>query len=105
MRALLRAWDPIARRAVWDREIEHFWLQGGVLTTGGNLVFQGLADGTFNAYAADERFDDIVLGGTLVHAGMPKYDELLDEDDAGAVHAYLIAAANEVWAKERAGKE
>ena len=237
MRTLLRAWDPIAGQSVWDREIEHYWLQGGVLTTGGNLVFQGLADGTFNICAADtgahlrafdtgtsimagaatylvdgeqyvavlageggaarwqhyrpgtaaathgnagrilafklgggpvpkpppierppmpeppaavaaaiageetvarggalfvqwcvlchfnldygggapnllrmqppvhERFNDIVLRGTLVHAGMPGFGDVLTEQDAGALHAYLIDAAHEAWAGGRGGQE
>jgi quinohemoprotein ethanol dehydrogenase len=49
--ASLQAWDPIKERAVWTVTHDHFW-NAGTLTTGGDLVFQGLADGQFNAYHA-----------------------------------------------------
>jgi quinohemoprotein ethanol dehydrogenase len=49
----LVAWDPLARRAVW-RISQSSDFNGGTLTTDGNLVFQGLADGHFNAYSADK---------------------------------------------------
>lgn len=47
----LLAWDPIRQKAVW--KVDHIspW-NGGVLTTAGNLVFQGTADGRFVAYDA-----------------------------------------------------
>lgn len=47
----LLAWDPIAQKPAW--KVEHIapW-NGGVLTTAGNLVFQGTADGRFVAYNA-----------------------------------------------------
>jgi quinohemoprotein ethanol dehydrogenase len=51
-RGYLKAWDPVARRTVWEIEHPAFW-NGGLLTTGGNLVFQGTGDGRFVAYAAD----------------------------------------------------
>jgi PQQ-dependent dehydrogenase (methanol/ethanol family) len=48
----LKAWDPIAQKAVWT--VRHPGaFNGGVLSTAGNLVFQGTADGRFVAYAAD----------------------------------------------------
>ncbi len=50
--AFLLAWDPIAQREVW-RAPHPFAHGGGVLATGGNLVFQGRADGQFMAYRAD----------------------------------------------------
>jgi PQQ-dependent dehydrogenase (methanol/ethanol family) len=48
----LIAWDPIRRKERWhvDQPIP---INGGVLATEGNLVFQGTADGRFVAYAAD----------------------------------------------------
>ncbi len=57
----LVAWDPVAQRAVWKQPTPGSW-NGGVLATGGGLVFQGHADGSFNAYddrsgAALWRFD------------------------------------------------
>jgi quinohemoprotein ethanol dehydrogenase len=48
----LKAWDPIARRTRWEIEHPAFW-NGGLLTTAGNLLFQGTGDGRFVAYAAD----------------------------------------------------
>ncbi|MEG9861747.1 MAG: PQQ-dependent dehydrogenase, methanol/ethanol family [Parvularculales bacterium] len=48
----LKAWDPVAGQERWVVEHTDFW-NGGVLTTSGNLVFQGTGDGRFVAYAAD----------------------------------------------------
>jgi quinohemoprotein ethanol dehydrogenase len=48
----LDAWDPVAGRRVWRVSYDSIG-NGGVLATGGNLVFQGTADGRFVAYAAD----------------------------------------------------
>jgi quinohemoprotein ethanol dehydrogenase len=35
-------------------------------------------------------FDEIVLRGALLPGGMPRWDDLLSEADAHAIHAYLI---------------
>jgi glucose dehydrogenase len=48
----LLAWDPIAQKEVWRAKHPTFW-NGGVLTTAGNLVFQGSGDGMFTAWKAD----------------------------------------------------
>jgi quinohemoprotein ethanol dehydrogenase len=48
----LSAWDPVRQREVWRAPTPGVW-NGGTLTTAGNLVFQGQADGQFNAYSAD----------------------------------------------------
>ena len=48
----LVAWDPVAQKQVWAQEYRTPW-NGGTLSTAGNLVFQGTADGRFVAYAAD----------------------------------------------------
>lgn len=49
----LIAWDPRRGKEVWsvDQELP---MNGGVLSTAGNLVFQGTATGRFNAYSADK---------------------------------------------------
>lgn len=47
----LLAWDPVNQREVWRAEYVSPW-NGGTLTTAGNLVFQGTADGRFIAYDA-----------------------------------------------------
>ena len=47
----LLAWDPVKQKEVWRAEYVAPW-NGGTLTTAGNLVFQGTADGRFIAYNA-----------------------------------------------------
>ena len=47
----LIAWDPIGEAARWSVE-EPIATNGGVLSTAGNLVFQGQGSGEFAAYAA-----------------------------------------------------
>jgi len=51
-RGSLKAWDPVRKKTVWEIEHPAFW-NGGVLTTAGNLLFQGTGDGKLVAYAAD----------------------------------------------------
>ena len=48
----LAAWDPVANKEVWRAELGHPW-NGGVVSTAGNLVFQGTAMGELIAYSAD----------------------------------------------------
>ena len=48
----LVAWDPVTQSAKWTVNYPGPW-NGGVLSTAGNLVFQGTAGGTFVAYSAD----------------------------------------------------
>jgi quinohemoprotein ethanol dehydrogenase len=47
----LVAWDPVNQKEAWRVEHVSPW-NGGTLTTAGNLVFQGTADGRFVAYDA-----------------------------------------------------
>jgi len=47
----LLAWDPVRQMARWRVQLDTFW-NGGTLTTAGNLVFQGTADGYLSAYNA-----------------------------------------------------
>lgn len=47
----LVAWDPVQQKEAWRAEYVSPW-NGGTLTTAGNLVFQGTADGRFVAYNA-----------------------------------------------------
>ena len=47
----LLAWDPVNQKEAWRAEYISPW-NGGTLTTAGNLVFQGTADGRFIAYNA-----------------------------------------------------
>ncbi len=49
----LLAWDPVQQRVRW--QVDYPVLEsGGVLTTAGNLVFQGRSDGLFFAYRATD---------------------------------------------------
>jgi quinohemoprotein ethanol dehydrogenase len=53
MPGFLLAWDPVNQKERWRVPYANFW-NGGTLTTAGNLVFQGTADGRFVAYSADK---------------------------------------------------
>jgi quinohemoprotein ethanol dehydrogenase len=48
----LIAWDPVAQKQAWEVARPGPW-NGGVLSTAGNLVFEGTASGHFEAYRAD----------------------------------------------------
>jgi mono/diheme cytochrome c family protein len=48
----LIAWDPVHQKEAWRVKQATFW-NGGVLTTAGNLVFQGAGDGWLRAWKAD----------------------------------------------------
>jgi quinohemoprotein ethanol dehydrogenase len=47
----LIAWDPVQQKEAWRHEHISPW-NGGTLTTAGNLVFQGTADGRFMVFNA-----------------------------------------------------
>ena len=60
-RGALVAYDPVTQAVKWRVQHEFMW-NGGTLTTAGDLVFQGTADGYFSAYDAQDgkrlwRFD------------------------------------------------
>jgi len=48
----LIAWDPVTQNEAWRISYPQK-MNGGLLSTAGNLVFQGTANGDFVAYAAD----------------------------------------------------
>jgi quinohemoprotein ethanol dehydrogenase len=52
LRAVLIAWDPVSNTQVWRKE-GGLYSGSGLLSTAGNLLFQGDLEGRFNAYAAD----------------------------------------------------
>jgi quinohemoprotein ethanol dehydrogenase len=55
VREVLRAWDPVSQKTVWEHETS-FGIRGydgGVMSTAGNLVFQGRGSGELWVYAAD----------------------------------------------------
>jgi quinohemoprotein ethanol dehydrogenase len=45
----LVAWDPVLEKARWRVPLDTLW-NGGAVSTAGNVVFQGTADGWFGAY-------------------------------------------------------
>jgi len=47
----LQAWNPVTQKQVWEVPLPAAW-NPGTLTTAGDLVFQGRADGQFAAYQA-----------------------------------------------------
>lgn len=47
----LLAWDPVTQSPAWSAPTPGGW-NAGIMATGGNLVFQGHMDGTFNGYDA-----------------------------------------------------
>jgi len=49
-----------------------------------------------------EAFNEIVLGGALINAGMPPWDDVLSPADADQIHAYLISIAWEAYNKQQA---
>jgi len=55
VREILRAWDPVSRKVVWQHVTSSGvrGYDGGVLSTAGNLVIQGRGTGELWVYAAD----------------------------------------------------
>jgi len=70
-RGFVRAWSVAQHRVVWEAPTATSW-DGGVLATGGGLVFQGDANGSLNAYSAEtgERLAAIPMGTSMMAAPM-----------------------------------
>jgi quinohemoprotein ethanol dehydrogenase len=68
---VLRAVEPLSGRIVWEAPNASSW-DGGVLSTDGNLVFQGDATGHLNVYRADKgtQLASIDLGTGILAAPM-----------------------------------
>ncbi|WP_129778363.1 outer membrane protein assembly factor BamB family protein [Peristeroidobacter soli] len=90
-KGLLIAWDPIAQKKRW--EIEHpVTMSGGVLSTGGNVVFQGTPSGAFVAYDATDgtklwSFDthSVIRGGPATVTVQGKQIVLVPSGDGTAI--------------------
>lgn len=52
-KSFLKAWDPVAQKAVWTVPTPGMW-GGGAVATGGDVVFQGQIDHKFNVYDAKD---------------------------------------------------
>src|SRR5690606_20114326 len=61
----------------------------------GQLAAGGVKDLRYMTNATHQAFNSIVLEGTLAEKGMASFASLLSREDVEAVHAYLIARANE----------
>ena len=55
------------------------------------------------APATDRIFYDIVLNGAYVGKGMARWDDVLSQADAVAIHAYIVDAAWAAYSAARAG--
>jgi len=67
LRAVLIAWDPATNTEAWRME-GGIYSGSGLLSTAGNLLFQGDLEGNFNAYAADsgaKLWSQQVQGGVI----------------------------------------
>ncbi|HUJ40061.1 MAG TPA: PQQ-dependent dehydrogenase, methanol/ethanol family [Candidatus Acidoferrales bacterium] len=63
----LAAWDPVAQKQVWAVPRTSAW-NGGVLSTAGGLVFEGTAEGNFEAFRAatgDKLWSYFVQSGVI----------------------------------------
>ena len=72
MRAALTAWDPIGQKAVWESETPGWWDRGGVLSTAGDLVFQGTDTGLLRVFDAHDGklLKSIDTGSSIIAAPM-----------------------------------
>ncbi len=68
---VLRAYDPVKQKIVWERPFPEN-TAAGVMTTAGNLVFQGDPHGVLSVYAADtgKVLKRIELGTSVIAAPM-----------------------------------
>jgi PQQ-dependent dehydrogenase (methanol/ethanol family) len=67
LQAQLIAWDPVKNEEVW-RKPGGAYSGSGLLSTAGNLLFQGDLEGNFSAYAADtgeKLWSQYVQGGVM----------------------------------------
>lgn len=60
----------------------------------------GQKDLRFMSLETHNDFDTIVLEGTLVEKGMAAFNDILDAGEVNAIHAYIIARANESWGND-----
>ena len=63
VRGRLVAWDPIRQKQAWDVDRPEAW-NGGVVSTAGNLVFEGTAQGKFRSVSGGYRRESLVLRDT-----------------------------------------
>jgi quinohemoprotein ethanol dehydrogenase len=80
IRGFLRAWDPVKQALAWERDtsgpwvgnMAAFWNGGGIMTTAGNLLFQGRGTGRLVALEASsgDELHSIDVGSSMMAAPM-----------------------------------
>jgi len=94
VRELIRAWDPVAGKIVWEHETSSGMrgYDGGVMSTAGNLVFQGRGSGELWVYAADTgKVLKVIQTGSHIMAAPMTYT--VDAEQFVAVQAGYGGAA------------
>ncbi|MBM4188788.1 MAG: PQQ-dependent dehydrogenase, methanol/ethanol family [Gemmatimonadetes bacterium] len=102
-REALIAWDPVAQQARWRADLgTEEYAGGGVVTTAGNLVIQGSADGRLTVYRADDgtKLHELETG-TGIMAAPVSYE--LDGEQYVAVLAGFGGARARLYPKASAG--
>jgi quinohemoprotein ethanol dehydrogenase len=102
-REALIAWDPVAQRERWRVDLgDEEYAGGGVVTTAGNLVVQGGADGRLTVYRADngQRLHQIETG-TGIMAAPISYE--VDGEQYLAVLAGFGGARARLYPRSSAG--
>lgn len=102
-KAYLLAWDPARQAAAW-RAPNPGMVNGGILSTAGDLVFQGDNDGAFNAYDARKggklwTFDaqsPIMAAPVSYSVGGKQYVTVV----VGFGGAFALIAGQAVWGKD-----
>lgn len=51
-----------------------------------------------------EHFDQVVLGGSLVDLGMPRFDAVLSAEQSSGIKAYILHQARDQWDLEHTGR-
>jgi quinohemoprotein ethanol dehydrogenase len=88
VRELLRAWDPVTQKIVWEHETSSGirGYDGGVMSSAGNLVFQGRGSGELWVYAADSgKVLKVIKTGSHIMAAPMTYS--IDGEQFVAVQA------------------
>jgi quinohemoprotein ethanol dehydrogenase len=70
-RGLIRAYDPITGKLIWEQQTHSIW-DGGILSTAGNLVVRGDTAGNLNFFAADsgKLLHTVSVGTSIMAAPM-----------------------------------
>ena len=98
---VLRAYDPVKQKIIWEQPFPQN-TAAGVMTTAGNLVFQGDPNGMLSIFAADtgKVLDRIELGTSIIAAPMTysvngtQYVAVTMQRDVQAAVAFLKSRNN-----------